>query len=354
MATVPGTPTLTGVSASAPPSTLKLLWTYELGDIVESSAAIAGGVVYVGGGNGDLVALDLASGKLRWKYVTGNLIGESSPAVGAGAVYVGDLAGFLHSVNVADGKRLWTFKTGSEIKSSPVVVGDTVLIGSYDSHLYAVDARTGRQRWKVMTNGQVHATPAVQDGLAFIAGCDSVLRAIRISDGKEAYQIESGAYTGASPLLDGTRAYFGTFNNEVLAFDLAKRRLLWRYADPDRKFPFYSSAALANGRVILGGRDKFVHAIDALTGKVGVDVRHAGASRFVARHRRGARLHRFRRWPALRPRRTDGKAGVGVRSRRRVLGVPCHRRGPRDHRRPGRPVVRIRIGSAFTPGEDDV
>jgi eukaryotic-like serine/threonine-protein kinase len=114
----------------------------------------------------------------------------------------------------------------------------------------------------------VHATPAVQQGLAFIAGCDAVLRAIRISDGKEAYKIESGAYTGASPLIDGTRVYFGTFNNEVLAFDLTKRRMLWRYANPDRKFPFYSSAALANGRVILGGRDKFVHAIDAGTGKV--------------------------------------------------------------------------------------
>ena len=113
----------------------------------------------------------------------------------------------------------------------------------------------------------VHATPAVQNGLAFIAGCDSMLRAIRIADGKEVYQIESGAYTGASPLIDGSRAYFGTFNNEVLAFDLERKRRIWRYAPEDGGFPFYSSAAISNGRVILGGRDKFVHAIDAKTGK---------------------------------------------------------------------------------------
>src|SRR5689334_13373666 len=85
-----GSPTLTGISSSTVPATLKVLWTYDLGDIIESSAAIEGGVVYVGGGNGDLVALDLQSGKLKWKYTTGNLIGESSPAVGADAVYVGD------------------------------------------------------------------------------------------------------------------------------------------------------------------------------------------------------------------------------------------------------------------------
>jgi outer membrane protein assembly factor BamB len=119
----------------------------------------------------------------------------------------------------------------------------------------------------VQTNGQVHATPAVQDGLAFIAGCDAILRAIRVTDGKEAYQIDSGAYTGASPVIDGTRAYFGTFENEVLAFDLAKRERIWRYADPDRQFPFYSSAALSSGRVVVGGRDKLVHSIDAATGK---------------------------------------------------------------------------------------
>ena len=97
---------LTGVSASAPPATLKLLWTYDAGDVIDSSAAIADGVVYVGGGDGDLLALDLASGTLRWKYATGNLIGESSPAVGADAVYIGDLGGILHAVNLRDGKPL--------------------------------------------------------------------------------------------------------------------------------------------------------------------------------------------------------------------------------------------------------
>jgi outer membrane protein assembly factor BamB len=53
----------------------------------------------------------------------------------------------------------------------------------------------------------------------------------------------------------------------VLALDLKGRKVLWRYKDPERQFPYYSSAALSNGRVILGGRDKVVHAIDAATGK---------------------------------------------------------------------------------------
>jgi outer membrane protein assembly factor BamB len=274
-----GGPQNTGVSSSNPPPTLKMLWTFDAGEVIDSTAAIADGVVYVGGGDGDLFALDLASGALRWKYTTGNLIGESSPAIGRGvtsqggagavdAVYIGDLGGVVHAVGARDGRALWTFKTASEIKSSPVVVGDTVLIGSYDGHLYALEARTGRLRWKVLTRGMVHATPAVANGMAFIAGCDAIFRAVRVSDGREVFQIEAGAYTAASPVVEGDRAYFGTFNYEVLALDLKKRSVVWRYSPPDAEFPFYSSAALSNGRVVVGGRDKLVHALDAATGKV--------------------------------------------------------------------------------------
>jgi len=262
-----GTPALTGASAGAAPATLKLLWSYDVGGPIASSAAIAGGVVYVGGGDGDLVALDLASGKLRWKYTTGNLIGESSPAVSGDAVYIGDLGGVLHAVSIRDGKPLWTFKTMGEIKASPVVTDGVVLVGSYDTHLYAVDARTGKPRWNVATKGMVHATAGVRDGMTFVTGCDALFRAIRIADGKEVFQIETGAYTAASPLLDGDRAYVGTFNAEMLALDLTRRSVVWRYSQPDTEFPYYSSAALDGGRLIVGGRDKLVHAIDAASGK---------------------------------------------------------------------------------------
>jgi outer membrane protein assembly factor BamB len=234
---------------------------------VESSAAIAGGAVYVGAQPGVLVALDLASGKLKWKYTASDVgLGESSPAVAGDLVLVGDLAGVLHAVGAADGKPRWTFKTGTEIKSSPVVAGDRVLIGSYDGHLYCLSL-DGKVLWKVQTQGPVHATPAVRDGVAFIAGCDEILRAIRIADGRELFTMSSGAYTGASPAIAGSRAFYGTFENEVLAVDLDARTFVWRYRHPDRHFPFYASAAVSGGRVFVGGRDKMVHALDAATGK---------------------------------------------------------------------------------------
>ena len=276
-----------GVSAATLPATLKLLWTYETGDPIDSSAAIVDGVVYVGAGNGDLLALDLASGKLRWKYATGNLIGESSPAVGPDAVYVGDLGGLVHAVNLRDGKPLWTFKTGAEIKSSPVLVNDVVLIGSYDvaplrprRAFGQAAVEGGRPRDRCMPRRPFRTASRSSPAAT------AVFRAIRVADGTEAYHVESGAYTGASPLLDNGRAYFGTFNYEVLAVDLKQRRIEWRYSDPDSRFPYYSSAALDNGRLIVGGRDKLVHAIDAAHRQAALDVCHTRTRRFVAGGRR--------------------------------------------------------------------
>src|SRR5450432_184560 len=88
-----GNPLLTGVATQPIPANLKLLWTYQSGDSIESSAAIADGAVYVGNQAGELHAVNLSDGKLRWKYKTKEAIAESSPAVANGIVVVGDLAG---------------------------------------------------------------------------------------------------------------------------------------------------------------------------------------------------------------------------------------------------------------------
>ena len=257
-----GNQSLTGVSQSTVPATLKLLWTYEAGDSIESSAAIAGGTVFVGSQKGELVALNLENGGVYWKYNTDSQIGESSPAYSAGVVYIGDLSGWINALNASDGKKLWAFKTGGEIKSSPVVVGDRVLIGSYDQHLYCLSTRNGSVLWKFRTDGPVHATPSVSGGLAFIAGCDELFRAIRISDGQQVCSVASGSYTGAAPALQAGAAYYGTFGNEVLMLSLRDRRIVWRYEHPQRKFPFYSSAAVSADRIVIGGRDKLIHGLN--------------------------------------------------------------------------------------------
>ena len=257
----------TGVSPASLTEPLKLLWSYDAGDVIESSAAIVDGTVYVGAGVGDLLALDLATGKLKWKYRIGEPIGESSPAVGGGLVFIGDLAGVFHAVQARDGRGVWTYKTGGEIKSSPVLVGDRVLIGSYDGDLYCFQARDGKTLWRFRTENYVHGTPAIVDGVAYFAGCDEIFHGVRVTDGREAFKLPAGGNTASSVAFEGETAFFGNFNNEVVSLNLRTRRQGWAYSHPTRQFPFYSSPAVVEGSVVIGGRDKMVHCLDAKTGK---------------------------------------------------------------------------------------
>jgi outer membrane protein assembly factor BamB len=141
------------------------------------------------------------------------------------------------------------------------------LIGSYDGNLYCLSAHGGKLLWKFTTTNYVHATPVISGGVAYLAGCDEVFRGIRIADGKQVMQMSSGGYTGASPALVDNWAFFGTFNNEVLGTSLRRHRIVWHYEHPDRHFPFYSSAAALPDRIVVGGRDKLIHCLNAKTGK---------------------------------------------------------------------------------------
>ena len=117
------------------------------------------------------------------------------------------------------------------------------------------------------TDNYVHATPAIFNGIAYFGGCDETFHGVRIVDGVEVVSVSAGAYTAASPVISNGHAYFGTFDNEVVGLDLDTHDILWRYEHPERHFPFYSSALNVDGKVIIGGRDRMVHAIDDKTGE---------------------------------------------------------------------------------------
>jgi eukaryotic-like serine/threonine-protein kinase len=261
-----GGPALQGVAQTTLPNPLKLRWTYDVKDSIESSAAIVDGTVYVGSMAGFLYAIDLGSGKLKWQYNTGGPVGESSPCARGGAVFAGDLNGILHAVDTATGKARWSFKTGGEIKSSPNCSGERVYFGSYDQNLYCLSTG-GELLWKVETEGPVHCTPAIERARVYISGCDEVFRAIDAGSGKQIYGFPLGAYAGASAAITEDQAFVGTFGNEVLGIDLKSRAVRWTYKHPVRNFPFYSSAAVTQDRVVLGGRDKMVHCLAKATGK---------------------------------------------------------------------------------------
>ena len=261
-----GNPQLTGVARGELPENLELLWVFETADGVESTAAIAAGTAYVGTLGGHLYAIDLSTGALKWQYqVPGEI--QSSPAVHRNVVHFGDSMGFLHAVDAQTGKGRWTFEAEAEIISSASVSQNWLLFGSYDQYLYCLSSEDGSLVWKFETEGYVHGTPAIVNGTAIVSGCDGYLRVINIADGVERQKIALGDYVAASPAILNDRVYAGTFGNQVLCAGLDSSEILWWYQHPERHFPFYASAAVTPDIVIIGGRDKMVHALRPQTGE---------------------------------------------------------------------------------------
>ena len=271
-----GNPQLTGVSNSELPENPRLLWTFQAADMIESTAAVVDGTVYVGALDGFLYAIDAQTGKKRWTYQASGHI-KASPSVDNRVIYFGDGEGVFHAVDIATQRMKWQFKTEGEIISSANFVGDRVLFGSYDGFLYCLNRENGELIWKFETEGYVHGTPGIWTqptkatgearNFTIVTGCDSYLRVLNTEDGTQAQQVDLGAYVGASPAISGDYVYCGTYGSEILGVNLDTGAIAWRYRHPKRRFPFFASAALTDNAVIIGGRDKMVHALSPKTGE---------------------------------------------------------------------------------------
>lgn len=271
-----GNSQLTGVADSELPDAPQLLWTFQAGDMIESTAAVVDGTVYVGALDGMLYAIDAGTGEKIWTYQTNSSI-KASPAIHDGGVYFGDGDGVFYAVDINTHAMKWQFRTEGEIISSANFAGDRVLFGSYDGFLYCLNIENGTLVWKFETEGYVHGTPGVwhqpavgsdnAKNFVIVTGCDSYLRVINVDDGKQTQQVDLGAYVAASPAISQNRVYCGTYGTEILGVVLGTGEIAWRYRHPKRQFPFFASAALTADSVIIGGRDKMVHALSRETGE---------------------------------------------------------------------------------------
>ncbi len=262
-----GGPALTGVAAGELPDKPVLLWTFKTQGLVKSSAAIVGGRAFIGSSDRNVYALEVATGKKLWAFDAGGAV-ESSPLVFGGRVFVGSSDANFYCLDAATGKQLWKYTTGSKILGAPnwFTQGDktNVLIGSYDFKLHCVSV-TGGSNWVFESSNYINGSPGVADGQTAFGGCDGLLHIIALANGSEVSSNEIGSPIAASVALADGRAYFGHYGNEFVCADLKSGSNLWTYRD--REFPFFSSPAVTANRVLFGGRDKMLHAVNREDGK---------------------------------------------------------------------------------------
>jgi outer membrane protein assembly factor BamB len=254
-----------------------------LGQIIDSPTVV-NGVLYVGSqtsasSNAGKLDVFAASGCGQatcaplWQGAAGTQsILQSSPAVVGGRVYVGGFDGKLYVFNASGcGASLcqpaWTGTTGGPIESSPTVSGTSVFVGSNDGKLYAFPAAgcgaaSCKPKWTASTGEQIFdSSPAVANGVVYVgsthhlnafaaAGCGATVCAPLWQASHQ------GDYVNGSPAVAGNRVYIG-LETAVGVFDAAgcgrtSCSPLWLDFGTGTQADVLSSPTVANGVVYAG------------------------------------------------------------------------------------------------------
>jgi len=235
-----------GVAVSAIPSSNTTLWERDLDNQVQGSFAVVGGRALVGSDDNRLYCLNADNGETLWTFETGNSV-QSTPLVDGDRVYIGGLDGHLYCLRLDNGSLIWAFSCGMVV-SSPALFNGTVFFGDQSGYVWGVDAATGVERWNRSFDGQVWASPTVVGGRVYIGDVAGNFKCLDASDGSDVWSKHwEGADIYSSAAVANGRVLVGTGLLDLLmCLDASTGDELWRFGPGQH---VYSSAAVFNGVV---------------------------------------------------------------------------------------------------------
>lgn len=306
-----------GIGAADLPR-LTLRWAFAVPDAIEmrSQPAIAGGAVYLGGTNGTLYALDLASGCVRWTY-------QAAAGVRSGMVispwtagdesarplaHFGDSLGNAYAIDAASGEEVWVVRAGDHgaaiLTGTPALHGDVLYVpvssseeGSaalpsyqcctFRGSVLALNALTGAQLWRTYlvdepqptgTNAMgapqfgpsgvaVWGAPLVDParGLVYVTTGDNYSQpATALSDAVVALDMEGGAIRWATQVTPGD-----SWN--VACWSDTSAPNCPEDAGPDHDFgaaPILAQGADGRSYLLVGQKSGVAYAFDTESGAI--------------------------------------------------------------------------------------
>lgn len=270
---------------------------------------------------GQLVAVDLDTGVVRWRL---DVATPFTPATGDGLVFTtaeasieardaltgatrwrtplpggaavplywdtgwllastpnGDLAAFRAS----DGSLVWRQALGAPLAAAPAPALDRLFLPLADNRLVAVLLATGDTVWSRTLKGRITGLLALEDQLVFgTTGHDVV--SVNVSNGRERWTWHVGGDVSGLPAADEKRIYFAARDNLLRAVDRKSGNLRWRASLPAR--PSGGPLPLPD-TVFMPLVSSAIAGFDLETGKATVTVQAAGEIGLQPFFRRDAR-----------------------------------------------------------------
>ncbi len=287
-------PTATGKSGGL----LHLAWRFCTRASVFSSPVVQNGVVYIASTDMTLTAIDIQSARMLWQIQADDAF-FGTPSLVNNTLYIASLSGVIYGINTKDGFVRWQTHVdtpGAKVWSSPAVTNGTLVVGVASTlsenpkkagQVLAYDIKTGKLRWRAYIQqggkpgGGVWSSPAIDaaNNSVYVGTGDP-------DDGVQAFNLKTGRLlwhwrsvvqdvgdtdVGAGPLLytdehKQLRVVVGGKNGNVYALDAKTGQLIWKTHVGDH---VYSSPAYTNGSIYavgVTGQKATVWALNAHTG----------------------------------------------------------------------------------------
>jgi quinohemoprotein ethanol dehydrogenase len=280
---------------------------------LEATPIVVDGVMYTSGSTGKAYALDAKTGKELWSFDPKSDLRVNREAccdevnrgvaVWKGRVYVASFDGNLFALDAASGSVLWKAdtitnkKVGYTVTGAPEVAGNVVVIGNsggeYDARGYvsAYDLVSGKMAWRFFTVPGDPSKPQENPELE---------AAVKTWDPKSRWDMGGGGTVWDSMVYDPelNLLYFGTGNGtffdqsrrspaggdnlyiaSILAINPDTGRLVWHYQEvPGDQWDFDTLQPIVLASLKIGGKtrkilmqaskDGFFYIIDRKTGEV--------------------------------------------------------------------------------------
>jgi len=250
-------------------------------DYLHSSPVYNNGLIYIGGLNGKLYALDSKTGKQRWFFQSQAKI-RSTPVIHGRHVYFGSWDGKFYCLDSSTGQKVWQFDSEGIIQDSPAIGGGQVFFGSRSTKFVALDEKTGKLNWQyIHKNGSwAESSPVYRDGIVYVGSSDALkLFAFNAKTGVVKWVFKTGGWSWGKPLLSNNKIYIGAISaspyyfenvklkSGIFSVDQQSGQLLWEQnSKPVKGYVtggFHAEGVVVSGVLYVGGIDGTLYAYKA-------------------------------------------------------------------------------------------
>ena len=211
----------------------------QLKEVSRTGVTVDGDTAYVGDNRGNVYAVDVANGTLRWSAKTDGFL--ANPLASAdGSVVVAVQGGRttrarLTALAKGDGSETWNVEIqGAALFATTPVIGDGyVIVGLSDQTVRAFDLGDGAERWSTRLNSPLFFTGAPALAPDAVVVLDSFGQVYRLdpATGERVWDFALNVSTPRTPVVvAGEHVLVATSEGQLAAIDLGSGRLVWTSA----------------------------------------------------------------------------------------------------------------------------